>query len=74
VPSLLLDSALSGRLILFGGSCLAAEERLLRCPAEAEKEDWEASVTLSALNGRVECNKDAGVWLAATRKSASYNR
>jgi hypothetical protein len=51
VPSLLRDSAPSGRLILLGGSCLAAEERLLRWPAEAEKEDWEASVTVSAWKG-----------------------
>lgn len=51
MPNLLRDSALSGRLILLGGNCLAAEERLLRWPLEAEKEDWEASVTLAALNG-----------------------
>jgi hypothetical protein len=37
VPSLLCDSMISGRY-RFGG-CLAADERLLRWPAEAEKED-----------------------------------
>jgi hypothetical protein len=43
VPSLLRDSAMSGRLRL--GRCFAAEERRRRWPAEAWKEDWEASVT-----------------------------
>jgi hypothetical protein len=43
VPSLLRASAKSGRC-RFGG-CFAAEERRRRCPDEAEKEDWEASVT-----------------------------
>jgi hypothetical protein len=43
VPSLLRASAKLGRL-RFGG-CLAADDRLRRCPAEASKDDWEASVT-----------------------------
>lgn len=33
----------------FGGCVLAAEERRRRWPALLEKEDWEASVTLSGL-------------------------
>ena len=58
VPSLLCDSALSGRLMLVG-ACLAAEERLLRWPAE--KEDWEATVTLAVLMGYVQSGSGAHV-------------
>jgi hypothetical protein len=46
VPLGLRVSAKSGSSskLRFGG-CFAAEERRRRCPAEAWKEDWEASVT-----------------------------
>lgn len=56
VPSLLRDSMISGRVML-DGACLAADERLLRWPEEVEKEDWEASVTLSASVGWVDYAK-----------------
>jgi hypothetical protein len=45
VPRRLRASADSGRLRLRFGGCFAAEERRRRCPAEAWKDDWEASVT-----------------------------
>jgi hypothetical protein len=49
VPCLVRLSAKSGRLPrLRLGGCLAAEERRRRWPAEAWKDDWEASVTYRA--------------------------
>jgi hypothetical protein len=51
VPSLLRDSAISGRVML-DGACLAADERLLRWPEEVE-----ASVTSSASMGYEGCGR-----------------
>lgn len=45
VPRRLPEFAASAGLKLRLGGCFAAEERRRRCPAEAEKDDWEASVT-----------------------------
>lgn len=64
VPSLLRASAMSGSWRL--GSCRAAEERRRRWPAEAEKEDWEASVNLLGRQRSAECKSAAGAWRAET--------
>jgi hypothetical protein len=40
-----LSAKLGSSLRLRLGGCLAAEERRRRWPAEASKDDWEASVT-----------------------------
>jgi hypothetical protein len=57
VPSLLRASAKSGRLRFRFGGCLAAEDRRRRCPLEAWKDDWEASVTYRDRGGCTECKK-----------------
>ncbi|KAF2132872.1 hypothetical protein P153DRAFT_382493 [Dothidotthia symphoricarpi CBS 119687] len=55
VPSLLRDSALSWMSMCRFGWCVAADERLRRWPAEAEKEEWEASVTFATCGYERNC-------------------
>lgn len=52
---------------MLGGACLAADERLLRWPEVAEKEDWEASVTLRVWVGGGGYADDGAVWSGRTR-------
>ena len=73
VPSLLWVSALLGRFRL-DGACLAADERRLRWPAEAEKEDWEASVTRSGSVDGVGYTGGALAWLAVTTSERERER
>lgn len=63
VPSRLWLSGMSGRLRF--GRCFAAEERRRRWPEDAEKEDWEASVTCVRRRNRSESKNAAGVRLSA---------
>ena len=66
VPSRLRASAESGRWRLRFGGCFAAEERRRRCPAEAWKDDWEASVTYRTGEAARNVGNAATLWLATT--------